>query len=367
MIDLGVCEDSLSVATATCAGAGAPGDDRRLDTTIDLGGASSVLRHQEENLEAADRQLNLFPLVTIDLGACEDFAVMAGAAATCAGAANCDIIGGYIGVSPGTSITGNFQADILAPNADSKVLCATDGLAAWNAGTAILNANTMLAEMGGLTFTPGVYAHEVINIALANPKVYLDAQGDPNAIFIFNVGTTLTTCANSETVLVNGARKENVFWVLGTALTMGADSILVGNVLAGSAITIGTNGKILGRAIAQTAVTCETHCTVDSTATSVQITATGEAYGHHGACQGFNACGDAATCALAACKDQGYTELVSYGEAKPCTEFNVCHLFYGFVADQCAVQYNWGNWCAVAGVTDIVCKNPGGPCTADGP
>jgi hypothetical protein len=352
---------------------------------IDFGGASSVFRHQ-----AADRQLNMLPLNTIDLGACEDFAVMAAATATCAGAANCDIISGYLGVSPGTSITGNFQGDILDSNAHSNALCATDGLAAWNAGTAISSATTMLAEMGGLTFTPGVYTHEVINIALANPKVYLDAQGDPHAKFIFNVGTTLTTCAKSETVLVNGARKENVFWVLGTALTMGADSILVGNVLAGSAITIGTNGKILGRAIAQTAVTCETHCTVDSTATptsapsstpssspsagptpgapdGVQITATGEAYGHHGACNGFNACGDAATCALAACKDQGYTELVSYGAAKPCNQFNVCHLFYGVVADPCGVQYNWGNWCAVAGVTDIVCKNPGGPCSVNGP
>jgi hypothetical protein len=57
---------------------------------------------------------------------------------------------------------------------------------------------------------------------------------------------------------------ENVFWVLGTALTMGADSILLGNVLAGSAITIGTNGKIMGRAIAQTAVTCETACYIES-------------------------------------------------------------------------------------------------------
>jgi hypothetical protein len=65
-------------------------------------------------------------------------------------------------------------------------------------------------------------------------------------------------------VLAGGAKKDNVFWVLGTALTMGADSILVGNVLAGSAITIGTNGSIKGRAIAQTAVTCETGCSIET-------------------------------------------------------------------------------------------------------
>jgi hypothetical protein len=102
-----------------------------------------------------------------------------------------------------------------------------------------------------------------INIALASPVVTLDAGGNPDSVFIFVAGSTLTTCANSEIVLRNGAKAENVYWVLGTALTMGADSVLVGNVLAGSAITIGTNGKICGRAIAKTAVTCETHCTVE--------------------------------------------------------------------------------------------------------
>jgi hypothetical protein len=56
------------------------------------------------------------------------------------------------------------------------------------------------------------------HVALANPVVYLDADGDPDAKFIFNVGSTLTTCAGSEIVLLNGAKAENVFWLLGIAL-----------------------------------------------------------------------------------------------------------------------------------------------------
>jgi hypothetical protein len=103
-----------------------------------------------------------------------------------------------------------------------------------------------------------------INIASPNPVVYFDAQGDPNAVFILNVGTTLTTCASSTIALENGAVASNVFWVLGTALIMGAKSTLIGNVIAGTAITIGTKGKILGRAMAQTAVTCETGCKVET-------------------------------------------------------------------------------------------------------
>jgi hypothetical protein len=193
---------------------------------------------------------------------------MSGATATCAGSFDCDIIGGYLGVYPGTSITGNFDGEFvgkISSTADGAG-CAADGLAAWKkARSEMTNGQTMLAEMGGETFIPGVYTHESsINVASNKPKVYLDAKGDSSAVFIFNVGSTLTTCADSEIVLQNEARAENVFWVLGTALTMGADSILVGNVLAGSAITVGTNAKILGRAIAQTAMTCETACTIET-------------------------------------------------------------------------------------------------------
>jgi hypothetical protein len=192
---------------------------------------------------------------------------MAGSAATCAGTFDCDIRGGSLGVSPGTSITGNFRENVadVVPTADSAV-CAADGLAVWKAGRAMTGGDSMNAEMGGVRFGPGLHTHgSSINIALANPTVYLDA-GDlgEDAVFIFNAGSTLTTCAGSKIVLENGAKEENVFWFLGTALTMGANSTLVGNVFAGSAITMGTRATIEGRAIAQTAVTCETACTIET-------------------------------------------------------------------------------------------------------
>jgi hypothetical protein len=83
-----------------------------------------------------------------------------------------------------------------------------------------------------------------------------------------------------------------------------------------------------------------------------QITVAGEAFGHHGLCSGWNGCGNAATCALWACQIKGFSGLVSYGADKPCTQFSVCHLFN----NQFSIQYNWGNWCDVRGVTDIVCR-----------
>jgi hypothetical protein len=88
---------------------------------------------------------------------------------------------------------------------------------------------------------------------------------------------------------------------------------------------------------------------------SVRITAEGEAYGHHGDCSGWNGCGDAATCALWACEVNGYSELVSFGEDRPCTEFGVCHLFHS----RGDIDWNWGNSCPVQGVTDIFCSGQG--------
>lgn len=96
-------------------------------------------------------------------------------------------------------------------------------------------------------------------------------------------------------------------------------------------------------------------CTVNNSGEGVKITAQGEAYGHHGNCGGWNGCGDAATCAQWACQAKGYANLVSYGESKPCTQFSNCNLFNSGANN--GVDYNWGNWCEVAGVTDIVCSN----------
>ena len=203
----------------------------------------------------------------IDIGDCIFYSMHGGTTNTCAGAPSCNIIGGELGISPGTAITGNFVETLTVANTATDAQCAADNLSAFAAGNAMAGAVNMVAEMGGLTFGPGVYTHgSALNIALTGPTVTLDAQGDANAFFVFIAGTTLTTCANSNIALINGARADNVFWILGSALTMGADSTLVGSVLTGTAITIGTNGKICGHALAQSAVTCETACTVSTLA-----------------------------------------------------------------------------------------------------
>jgi hypothetical protein len=193
---------------------------------------------------------------------------MAGSGATCGGGAfDCNIIGGIIGVYPHTEIQGNFVADGISTGA-SATGCAQARVDVFDEGRAMVSTSgtTMPDEMGGVTFTPGVHvAGAAIHSDLSSPKVYLDAQGNEDAVFIFNVHTTLTTCAGSEIELQGGAKAENVFWLVGSDFSMGAGSIFVGNVLAYASIQIEAGGMILGRVIAQNgAVTCVSACTVDS-------------------------------------------------------------------------------------------------------
>lgn len=110
----------------------------------------------------------------------------------------------------------------------------------------------------------------------------------------------------------------------------------------------------------QSAISC------DSNLGGVMITQPNYAYGHHGNCSGWNTCGNAETCALKACQANGYSSLVSYGDAKPCTEFENCSLFYNIDRDL-SYQADWGNWCPVMGVTDIVCANSSQPTVSPSP
>jgi hypothetical protein len=119
------------------------------------------------------------------------------------------------------------------------------------------NTNLYLSELGGRTFLPGIYTWTGgLNLATAT-DVTLD--GGPNDVWIMQVATALTTGAQSRVVLTGGAVPENVFWVFGTSLTVGArtgaPSGFEGIVLAGTTITVGANAIINGRLLAKTGIT----------------------------------------------------------------------------------------------------------------
>jgi hypothetical protein len=105
-----------------------------------------------------------------------------------------------------------------------------------------------LAELTGLTLTAGVYGSA--SSLLLSGTLILDGQGDPNSVFIFKAGSTLTTATGSSVVLIGNAQACNVFWQVGSSATVGSGSSFVGTIMALDSITVNSGATIEGRALA---------------------------------------------------------------------------------------------------------------------
>ncbi|MEO8215575.1 MAG: ice-binding family protein [Acidobacteriota bacterium] len=199
----------------------------------------------------------------VSLGTAQGFAVLGGSAVTNTGAS---AINGDVGVFPGTSITG-FPPGIIvggAPHSADAVAgqAQTDLTTAYNAvaGTAC-NVDLTGQNLGGLTLTPGVYCFSTS--AFLTGTLTLDLQGNPNALFIFKTGSTLTTASGSSVVLINSGGTTcppNLYWQVGSSATLGTGSTFAGNILALASITMNTGAGLSGRALARNgAVTLDTN------------------------------------------------------------------------------------------------------------
>jgi hypothetical protein len=186
------------------------------------------------------------------LGTAASFSVLAGSTVTNTGPS---VVTGNLGVSPGSAVTG-FPPGIVTP---PGAIHAGDAVAAQAQSDLTIAYNTLAGQastdnltgqdLGGLTLTPGVYTFETS--AQLTGTLTLDAQGDPNAVFIFQIGSTLTTASNSSVVVINGGSHCNVYWQVGSSATLGTDTAFQGNILALTSITLNTNAGILGRALAR--------------------------------------------------------------------------------------------------------------------
>ncbi|MCW2766029.1 MAG: hypothetical protein JWO11_1988 [Nocardioides sp.] len=196
----------------------------------------------------------------VGLGAATSFAVLAGTTVTNTGPS---MISGDLGVSPGTAVTG-FPPGIVVNgaihSADALALQAQNDLTtAYNDAAARGPVVDKTAEdLGGQTLVPGVYG-ATTGMALTG-TVRLDAQGDPNAVFIFQAGTTLVTASNSNVALIGGALPCNVYWQVGSSATLGTGTNFAGNVLALTSVTVTTSASVRGRILARNgAVTLDTN------------------------------------------------------------------------------------------------------------
>jgi len=114
-------------------------------------------------------------------------------------------------------------------------------------------------DLGGLVLTPGVY--DFSSSAQLTGTLTLDAEGSDNAVWVFQIGSTLTTASDSDVQVINGGPGDGVFWDVGSSATLGTGTVFEGNILATASITL-TTGAIIpcGRALAENgAVTMDTN------------------------------------------------------------------------------------------------------------
>jgi len=96
-------------------------------------------------------------------------------------------------------------------------------------------------------------------------QLTLNAKGDPNAQFVFQIGSTLTTASSASVVLANGAQADNVFWQVGSSATIGDGSVIYGSIVADQSITMDTGASLGGNALALTGAV-----TLDDNAISIE-------------------------------------------------------------------------------------------------
>jgi len=201
------------------------------------------------------------PASDVRLGTAGSFAVLAGSAVTNTGLTDVD---GNLGVWPGTSITGftGFGAGgpgiltggafYIGPGPGVADTAESDLTTAYNfaAGEACGSGGNLTGQnLAGLTLTPGVYCFTSSSLLTNLSGVLtLNDQGNPNAVFVFQIATTLTTGTDSAVDFINGVgggdTGANVFWQIGSSATLGTGSAFAGNILALTSITLNTGASI---------------------------------------------------------------------------------------------------------------------------
>lgn len=210
------------------------------------------------------------------LGSADSFAILAGSAITNTGAS---VINGDVGVSPGSAITpGGWTVNGTVHNADAAAaLAQVDLTTAYNFCAAKTPTQVLTGQDLGTVgpLGPGVYFFA--SSAGLTGTLTLDGQNDPNSVWIFQIGTTLTTATSSAVVMINGGVPGNVFFQVGSSATLGTSSAFLGNILALTSITEnGGAGASSGRLLARNgAVTISAAATSSTEKNSSQLPGSG--------------------------------------------------------------------------------------------
>jgi hypothetical protein len=212
----------------------------------------------------------------VDLGTASSFTILAGSKITDAGGVSTTT--GDVGLSPASGFFIGLTAaqaggtiyatDAAGPlgSANNPALLTTaknDLTAAYidAAGRSATTTYSPIFDLAGLTLSSGVY-NDPSSFGLTG-TLTLDAGGDPNAVWIFQTGSTLTTASSSKVVFKDGVGSScNVFWQIGSSATIGTYSDFVGNIMADQSIALDAYATLDGSALARIGAVTLDHNTI---------------------------------------------------------------------------------------------------------
>ena len=190
----------------------------------------------------------------VNLGTTASFAILAGTTVTNTGTTTINgDAGGKVGLFPGTSFTGQESATISGAIHlnDSVASIAKDDLViAYDDAAGRTPVSRISSELGGATLKPGIYDSADGTFQITG-TLTLDAEGNPDGVFIFLTSSTLITASDSNVSLLNSARFCRIFWKVGSSATLGTNSHFVGHIFALTSISAKTGATVQGQLMAR--------------------------------------------------------------------------------------------------------------------
>ncbi len=221
-------------------------------STSSMSSVSTSSRSSQSNSSSRVSSSSKASQSSVSLGAASTFGVLAGSTVTNIGQTT---VTGDLGVSAGTAVTGFgpgvvtggaiHAANTAAANAQLALTVAYNDLAGRSTNPVSVSGN-----LGGSTLAPGLYK-STSSLEISSGDLTLDAKGDANAIFIFQIASTLDVTSGRQVLLIGGAKASNIFWQVGTSANLGSTSVFKGSILADQSISLQTGATVDGRLLAR--------------------------------------------------------------------------------------------------------------------